>query len=317
MKKNLVISVILLLALIISSCNSSVSNKNKSPISDINIYKGTEGLDFDFLKDAPPSDLYQNQTFQITTLIKNKGAYPISNAKMVASFDSQDFDFLSQKSFSFSMKGKELYNPTNDEVVKNFYVKAVPLLPNSVFLQSSILLTVCYDYSNKLNTEVCVDTDPFNLKPVEKACKMTDLSFSGQGSPVTVTKIEQKMVTSESGYRPQFKIYMKNAGKGQVVSKEKVYEVCGSQQIDRDSINVITLKDVRFSKYSKNAGDIECEPQNLRLINNEDYFICTLKEESIIPRDEATFKTNFYLEYEYGYTLSKSKDINIRKMNVR
>ena len=304
---------ITIFSILISGCTSS--NKNQAGIiKAVDIYKGTDGLDFEFLKDSPPNEMYPNQSFQIITLIKNKGAYPIQNAKLVLSYDNTDFT-IGTKEYYFSLNGKDIYDTRNDEKIKSFYGKSLPLLSNSAYLQSTIIATACYDYQNKLSTDICVDTDPYNLNPTEKACKTQDQSFSGQGGPVGVSRIEQKSEVSDRGVRPQFIIYLKNFGQGDVISKEKINDFCGSYTITKDSLNGITLKDISFSQYTR--SDIKCEPETLRLVNNEEFFVCTLINEMEIPKTVSTYKTNLNLEFDYGYTFTKSKDITIKKPITR
>lgn len=312
MKKQLIIGIIIL-TIILSGCNSS---SNKNTIKTVDLYKGTDGLDFEFLKDSPPNEIYSNQSFQIITLIKNKGPYAIDNARIILSYDNTDFYFKGSKDYTFSLNGKDVYNTRNDEKIKSFYVQAIPLLPNSEFLQSTILATACYGYQNKLTTDICIDIDPYNLMPVEKPCKITDQSFSGQGGPVGVSKIEQKTIVSDKGVRPQFLIYIKNFGQGQVISKDKIQDLCGSQKISKEDLNGITLKDLSFSQY-KYPEDIECEPQNLKIFEKEEFFVCTLKDEKEILKEESSYKTSLNIEFDYGYTITKSKDITIKKMKIR
>lgn len=313
MKKIIIIGIIIL-TIIFAGCNST-SNKDKNLIKTVDLYKGTDGLDFEFLKDSPPSEMYSNQSFQIITLIKNKGPYPIDNAKMVLSYDNTDFYLKGSKEYSFTLNGKDIYNARNDEKIKSFYALAIPLLPNSEFLQSTILATACYGYQDKLTTEICIDIDPYNLNPVEKPCKVTDQSFSGQGGPLGVSRIEQKTIVSDMGVRPQFIIYLKNFGQGQVISKDKIQDLCASQKILKEDLNGITLKDVSFSKYT--LSDITCEPSNLRIFDKEEFFVCTLNDDKEILKEESSYKTSLNIEFDYGYALTKSKDISIKKMKTR
>lgn len=311
LKKIAITLIILSTLLIITGCTPSKKTNNEIKMADV--YKGTGGLDFEFLKDSPPNELYSNQSFQIITLIKNKGAYPIDDAKLILSYDTSDFYIKGSKETQFMLNGKNIYNVRNDEIIKSFYAQAIPLLPNSEYLQSTILASACYTYKNKLSTDVCIDMDSYNLKLIEKACKTRDQSFSGQGGPVGISRIEQKMLVTDGGVTPQFIIYLKNFGNGDVISKDKIYDMCGSQTVTREDLNTITLTDVSFSQYG--FADMNCEPEKLRLLDNEELFICTLNSE--IPKEESTYITNINVEFNYGYVITKSKDIIIKKMKSR
>ncbi len=314
MRKKIILAMIIAgISIMLGGC-TSFGTKDKAPITDVNVYTGTDGLDMEFLKDSPPSEMYENEEFQAVVDLKNMGAYPINNGRIVIT-DEPDYMDIGTSTYSFNLKGKEAYVRVDDETVKDFFLKAKTLEDKSVSHQSTILATACYDYGTKLNTEICIDTDPHNLKMIEKACQAKDLSFSGQGAPVSIERIEQKMLVKEGGdVKPQFLIYIKNNGDGQVLSKNMIDTACGSSSMNRQDINGLTLKAISFSHFTKD--DMNCTPSTLRLTGGEDYFVCTLKDEMAISGNDATFTSNLYVELEYGYTVTKAKEFIINKLNT-
>lgn len=314
--KTIIITSLLIISLFLSGCIGTFGKK-ENPITDIDVYKGTNGLEIEFLKNSPPESIFEGESFQVTTILNNKGAYPINNGTVVL---TNEIDYVEAKknSDNFALKGKEMYDPSNHDIIKDFSLKAIKIDPKSYERNSIILVTACYDYGTKLNTEVCIDTDPYNQKIVEKPCQIKDLSFSGQGAPIAVTKVITKMlVTDQKKIRPQFQIYIRNDGNGQVISKngDTIKNACGSNSINRSELNGVILKDLRFSEYNLSTKkDLDCMPDILRLSNKEEYFVCTLKPEKAIEEKISTFKTNLYIELEYGYTTTKSKEFKIKKL---
>ncbi len=321
--KGFMFIITIVLSLYLSGCslaNFSASGK-ETPITNVNVYQGTEGLEIEFLTNSPPEKVYEGENFVVSTLLNNKGAYPITSGKVVLTHEPDYFDVPTTSS-TFNLLGKTMYDPSEHNIQKSFNLNTKKLEPKSTGHDSIVLVTACYDYGTKLNTEVCIDTDPQNIKAIEKSCNTEDLSFSGQGAPIAITKIETKMIIGEGGkVRPNFWIYVQNHGDGQVISKSSIDKACGSASIDKNELNGVVLKDLKFSQYT--LADMDCRPKPetslnpvLKLTDNEQYFICTLRDDVSIPADTSTFKTGLYIELEYGYTLTKSKEFTIKKYNT-
>lgn len=300
--------------LIISLLYGCTSPNNNSPVTDTKVYQGTGGLDIEFLKDSPPNEVYEQETFQVVAMLKNKGAYEIKNGQIVLTYE-KDYIASNIDKINFALDGKTIYTPQDDEKINSFYLNTKEIPAMSQTFSSIILLTACYDYATILQTEVCIDTDPHETKTIEKACKSESRSFSGQGSPIEVERVEPKMISTQNGILPQFKIYLQNSGDGEVISKNKINEICGFGNIEKSDINGVTLKEIRFSKYSKKNDDISCLPQFIKLVDGQDYFVCTLNEDKVIDSETSTFLTDLYLEFDYGYTITKSKEFSIKKLN--
>ncbi|MBR9690506.1 hypothetical protein GOV08_02365 [Candidatus Woesearchaeota archaeon] len=303
---------LIILTITLAACTSN--NGDDTPITDIDVYRGTDGLEIEIFDGSPPLDVYEGETFQVVAQLTNKGAYPIHDGILVLTYEEDYVEPIGAPVEGFELKGKEIYDPSDHNTIKSFFLTAKNIGSLSNTHPSIILVTACHDYMTKLSTEVCIDTDPHNLKTIENLCELDTLSFSGQGGPVTVSRIEQKMlVDSNGGVRPQFKIYIENKGRGEVVSSGKIGDVCSSETLNRTDINGIILKNISFSRYSMKNNQIECIPKNLRLIDGEDHFICSLRESLSISSDRSPFITGLYLEFDYGYTLTKSREFEIKK----
>ena len=108
---------------------------------------------------------------------------------------------------------------------------------------------------------------------------MGDVDISGgQGAPVEITKIEEKMMLSEGSAVPQFIIHVRNAGAGSVVDKAKISEACSSSSLGYENYDLVDIDEVKFSGYSSNAGNIECSPKRIKLKNGEGTARCSLRQ---------------------------------------
>src|SRR3989338_2258133 len=68
---------ILIVVLFILGCTGQ--NKDSGPITDVDIYKGTEGLVMKFLENAPPDEIFEESLFGAGIELENRGAFNIEN----------------------------------------------------------------------------------------------------------------------------------------------------------------------------------------------------------------------------------------------
>ena len=306
----------------------------KTTTTSSSLYKGIQGLEVSFVKNAPPSSVFANAPFKVIVNIKNKGAYDILTTS-TGDFDPAqkgifvlipeggyvDFKEMDKSegvlpgdtSAFFEVRGKSLSNDVGDEVRIHSTLTARDLSSLSAVHASSIFATVCYPYQTKVSTSVCIDSDIYDLGPVKKACDGKDLSFSGgQGAPVAVTKVEVRMSPEGESVKPQFLIYVENKGDGEVVEKDGYVEACNSGIPSETNqlykyFNVVNIE-------AKLSGDkLDC-----RQGDNEGIVILDGKK-GIIKCSSGEIDTkNAYVAplsivLDYGYTRTISKSFNIEK----
>jgi hypothetical protein len=208
-----------------------------------------------------------------------------------------------------------VYNLDGDEDIITVNVLTKNIDEQSETHTSTILATACYPYKTLFGSSVCVDTDIYGMGRGEKVCTVTDLSFSGgQGAPVTVTKIETRMLpdVNEDRVKPHFIIYVENKGNGEVISEDKVEEACTSQALEHTDFNTIKISAYLSGNPLKcNVGDTETSAI-VRLRDKEDMVRCTLEEG--IDRNLDTYTAPLSIELDYGYTFTISKDVIIEKI---
>ncbi|MCH8003394.1 MAG: hypothetical protein IH934_02085 [Nanoarchaeota archaeon] len=74
MKKIIFVFVVVSLLLIVGCTGGS---RDKSPITDVDVRKGTDGLTMEFTKNAPPLRVFEDSIFPIAVILKNRGATDI------------------------------------------------------------------------------------------------------------------------------------------------------------------------------------------------------------------------------------------------
>ncbi|MBI2129335.1 hypothetical protein HYU07_03775 [Candidatus Woesearchaeota archaeon] len=314
--------IILALSIFIAACTSQTDNNYKFE----DVYKGVEGLRFSFLTNAPPREVYDGSPFQIIVNLENKGAADVKDGVLVMSLE-QDYVKLEQGEISSSLGlyGRTVNNRYGEQKREVYTLSAKIPEEQSESHKTQIYATACYKYKTKLKADACIDTDIYNLKERTRSCRVSDYySSSGQGAPVSITRIEETMLPEgENKIRPSYKIYVRNQGRGEVVLPDKTNDACGAV-LAKDALNRIIIDDVKLSSYSLKNGDFECAPvekdatqPTLTLRESEDFIICTLKEEKAISTDTASFLTGLEIDLEYGYTETISKEVKIvRKLRV-
>jgi hypothetical protein len=316
-KKFLLYSLILIL-IVLFGCNGG---NGQGHIDDEPVYKGQQGLSLEIIQESLPEKVYENEEFNLVLKLTNYGAYPISPGDSVLKISTEEeyMEFTNGENVfpdSFDLKGKETYNTLNDFEVKEYNLRAKSLDKESQQHPVKILATACYNYHTIAFADVCIDTDVYNVKEIEKVCQSQPISLSGgQGAPVEITRIEPAMLSDGNSIKPQFKIYIRNSDQGSVIKHNSYNTICSSDSPQRDHYNLIELAELKFSNY--NINDFSCEPKIggkfvAKLENEEDSIVCTLNNG--IPKSKLTYQTPLNIEFKYGYVISKYVQLDIKKL---
>ena len=348
-KKAVVIIGILLVLVVASGCEGGKifgKKQDKRPITDADIRKGTDGLDMEFLKNAPPERVFEGRfltnappervvegsqddegkvitsDFPISLRLKNEGASNIEEGILIFASEKAyvNVSLESKERQEFIIKGKSIYSPVGDEEFVTLTAGAKRISAQSETHPSTIFATACYPYNTILGTSVCIDTDIIGEVRGKKVCDIKDLTFSeGQGAPVAVTKIETRMLpdVDVNKVKPHFIIFIENKGNGEVVNSSKLGEACSSSGLNYTDFNTLTIS------ASLPQGDLKCSenvdpgPAAVRLREKEDIVRCTLEsdiDESGIDIGRDAYTAPLKIELNYGYTFTISKDIIIEKV---
>ena len=302
----IILPVTIILVLFISGC---IQNPFVKPTTQDDLRTGRQGILMEYLNNAPPSEIYEDYPFQIGVILENVGASDIKNGFISFTVEEAYMELMNQndESVRFNLKGKSVSLPTGDQLVKIIKARTKKIGGQSEKHESTILANVCYQYQTKKDVTACIDTDVYNLKKMQKVCRVRDITLTPQGAPVSITKIESEMLPAENDnlIKPAFKIHIKNVGNGEVIDKGKISDICSSEPVDYKELNIVDIK-VMLSNE-----ELECKPIPLKLRYDDDIVRCIL--EKGVPKERATYTAPLTIELNYGYTYSISKKIVIRK----
>jgi hypothetical protein len=332
------------LLIIISACTSS----SQTGSGEINVRTGFAGLSLEMVKNTPPPKVFEGDVFPFAVRIKNDGAYSIGNGEKavfslgiekdytrnVQLLDRGKFEIAEGKSSSasFEIKGKTQIDPRGGEEIISYDIQAGKIDPQSEFHSSTAIASVCYPYETILDTTVCIDTDITDLRPGKKVCIAQDMNFpNGQGAPVAITKIETRMLPSDTTFsgppsdeiKPQFLLYIENRGKGLVIREESVSEFCTKSNTDYSNYNIVYV-DVCLANSCASKDEMKCQLEvdsetedktvasgHIKLKDNKDIIRCYLDKG--IPRNYDSYLSPLRVTLKYGYTQSISSTYAIMK----
>ncbi len=281
----------------LSSCNfSSVTNEK------LDCSSGSEGLKASFENHnylfKENSDniikvfLYNKGVFDSKGILRLKYNTDLFNVK---SYDYNTKSFVDNNNVLFSIEGKKPYNECLGDK-KLFLFKIVPYkLPLSVNKFSQELsLDLCYKYGFNFSSNICVQKS-FDINALGEDCTPKEQYFSGQGSPVYISKISKPEYSDNT---VKFKIFFKNAYNGFITADKNVqndlFEACN---LNNNVKNYIYIKGF-LDSYKINCENFDVVEGKTKLIELDDgeYFL-----ECKVENVNLDSTRNMFLNLEVAY----------------
>jgi hypothetical protein len=301
---------------------------------------GTRGVSMSFGSNSPPDKVFTNSPVSIVVNIKNEGAYDIKEGDGFLGFIMPD-DYIyffgkdeqySTLLFPFDLYGRSQIASDGQTLPAAFSAKSRDL--NQVSREDkdvTVIARLCYNYETVLSTDVCVDSDIYNIKRISKACTARERVFTaGQGAPVAIRKVvpTTDIVSTDNGQEvyPQFKIYITNMAKvegAQVFNNKEISPIdactiipartCGADP-DLGILVQDCIWDIINIKAAMSGQQLDCQLGLMKLVNEESYATCTAKEpmKENIPAYTAELQVNltYGIRQVYTKTVTVTKSLN-------
>lgn len=341
--------IIILLGFVIflASCNPSTTDPSF-------IYRGTEGISIGFGTNTPPETIYEDTRILVGFDVFNRGAYSVIDeeyAVITLRYDNLYFSSDRDPVFegdrvrrtSFNLLGKQPGYPDGDrDFIDLGYLNVNEIQGNRDSVTTRLTANVCYPYKTMLTEIICVDTDVFEGVS-DPVCRNRGAhTYSSQGAPIAISKIEPRMVprgsvrgeqdtfTSvvdpETGQflgieevssetelfiiQPTFEIEVRNAGRGTVFyesSDASPGDACIGFESERE-LNQVKVKATLGSQ------ELDCNPEIINLRNDRGVTRCSIPEEEL-SATIGSYTQVINVEAEYYYSDHISKTIEIRSIN--
>jgi len=267
----------------------------------------------EFIRNAPPDQVYVGNDLEIMVEVKNLGAYPKTD-----SFDGKlELYGFDEKAFSGerwdgspflnpNLQGRSQFSPQGGREIKTYRIDRVNALFNSEFYEPKIVAAACYKYQTIADPLVCIDPEPYTVFDEDKVCSIDQngetYSLRSQGAPVAVTRVLEEVTSSHI----LFSIDIKNVGNGKVVDLNANID-CPLNLDYNDRDKVVVKAKLPFDSSP------DCQPRGtyndpVRLDETGKGFIfCKFRK----PASKSAFETLLQIQLDYRYLDTIEKEIKI------
>lgn len=301
MNKLVLAAAFLVAVLLITGCGQ-LGGKNDKGSGIPEVYVGTEGISATFAAESIPSLITTGGQYEVLLMVANRGAadatpekttVTVGDTKGLLKFDKASVEGTELKS---RLEGRASEPAGSLASIKLTVNAKSSLISDST--ETGILATVSYHYMTKLTANVCIDASGYSFQKQRKPCDAkVPILLKSQGAPVAVKKIET-ISEKVAGYlRPNFKIYIANAGSGSVTAIH----------VDKVELNERPLECV-----DENTKDGAGVTKTLSGTLDNDFVLCAYPSDANNFKDgSGTFATPLKVELSYGYT-STSNPIPVK-----
>lgn len=295
-KYRLILGLIMIAILFVGvSCGGGGGGRTDPIVIDTkNLVTGKDGITLSFTTKKDASEVGEDVFFLFN--LNNRGAISVENGVVAVPNPYPTYLDIPTGMIDYSLEGKSMYmregENTQEEIVAK--VKGIPHEKEFIFTISAI---ACYPYKTKFSTNICVDAtkNPEN-EVVKQVCYADTQTFSsGQGAPIEVTKLEQRVKkTTDVDYALEFKIYVENTGGGTVLLPDEDYRNICSRGTWTNKFN-----DLRASAIVSVDQELECDSAVVdKYKPNMQYYVCRGR---LSDPYGANYVTTFRFELDYSY----------------
>ena len=311
MKYLIPLCILTMMMLIVSGCDSFGGSGDRG--ANVNYRTGSQGLTMSFMTNMPPSNIYDDEPFNVLMKVQNSGAEDIrtgSNSRLFLSgFDPNLITGISTSGEDIGdLDGKSMYIPQGEYTLIEFSGTVADLDSRNIDRYPfNLMATLCYNYKTIAEPNVCLDSDPFSTTIRTKACNANlNPSVSTQGAPIAVTSINVEPMRG----RVKFDIHISNVGGGTVFRQGYSYlDRCNPYNIDRleyNDVDVVTVTRVNIANTDIRGTCKPLRNGELRLINGKGFMSCELTGIT-----GPAYTTPLLIELEYGYRQVISRNIAV------
>ncbi len=244
--------------------------------------QGVRSLGVELLDNAPPKEIRENTNFLIVADLINEEAYDISGELNIVGLDEKYF-VVTPGQQEFSMVGKSLTNPAGDRIFLEFDGLSRDLFQNSEKYLGDFFLKANYETSLEFSDTVCINPSFYDV--YSSGCVVKEKqSYSGQGGSLAVNGVEEVIIPNKG---IEFRISLKNKGKGEVGTVKLLEANLGNQLLD------CTFKGAGFEKT-----ELEFEEDEL--------LVC-----ETFLQDLRSYETLLSLKFAYDYTIKEKKRLTL------
>lgn len=315
MKNKTIITLCILFVVLTLLTGCSNNNKGTQAARKIT---GTDGIAIN-IEGKNNIELFGNydtsEVYQIS--IENKGKYDILDNEFYGEITLKDglkqneenIQALTFNSFSeFNEYQTNYLEGVNQNREKgDFITKVISLdtnVPSGQGITSGFDIKTCYKYETIFSETICINSIR-NEK--QQNCKKNEYNFnSGQGAPIKISKVEvSDKIIQDNLVAPRLLITIENTKKQIATLPSEFTGGCTGE----GNLNKIKLTTAKLGQQTLSC---KLNDEMIDLSKNTQTVICDLDDNPNIDFGDS-FDTVLYIVLEYGYSESKSFNIDITR----
>ena len=282
------ILLLIILAMLLFSVGCGRLRTSPGEVEKLELHKGFEGLEINFVENHPPDEIGKDSKFTISLELRNKGPYSITDGTVVLSGFDPNYLIVEENRKGFDLEGKSIDFPEGDYERLDFSAQNIGFPEGSTEYPAALRARAYYDYGTEASAEVCINPDVYGyVKTEEVGCEVKEVKLSGgQGAPVAVTRVEEIISTTDIGtvLDVEFRVYISNKAKGEVLGDVNVDEVLLSNK------------------------RIKCEPEQIKLKEKEEKStVC----KTTVEKAAGAYLAPLITHLSYTYTQKTDKKFRI------
>jgi len=180
-----------------------------------NFKQGITELQLKVLEGAPPDTLYPNSEFIMAVELDNQAAYDVMDGTVtIVGLDEKYFHVNPLEQDLEVLEGRSLVNPGGTKTYLEFDGFSGELFQNAEYYTGNFFFEVSYTSGMEFVDSVCINPNLYGV--YDSGCKVEERkSYSGQGSPLAVTEVEE-IIHPGSSPGVEFRVFLETKGKGKV-----------------------------------------------------------------------------------------------------
>jgi len=277
--------------------SSGCSEAEAEPTTGQTFVGGSQGLVMAFLQNQPPSQVFQDNPFNVAVQIENKGETDVSkeNIKISveginpASFDdpSTELNITSdltgvKYTAGTIIQGGKAFESFSDEFT---YTAPIP----SGSLAFNLRGKMCYKYATSGISKICLGRNIFTQTTGTQSCQPSGTkTVESSAAPIKISSVEQ----APSGTGFTFIIKLANVGGGEVYDRGQLSK-CDSGSLSFSDIDKVYVEEVSI-------GGVAIASCSDKIVRIDTPIICTVGQDLIA--EGGAYEDFLQLSLKYGYS---------------
>ena len=303
MQKKRLLLIVLSALLVLTACGvPQGENPGQSAAALQAASTGFQGVEIQFMPNAPPNQIYDVNQLNAIVEVNNLGRFNLEPQNCFVELSGYDSTIITGMNYRQScglLDGKNPYNLNGGYNQIEFKSGNILLPANTPTYTPTLRLAACYQYQTVATPQVCVDPLFYTISSQQKSCNPGSVQMSSsQAAPVADTNIYPQML----GGKALFDITIQNVGGGLVLSPFTSLLSCPSNLGYQDE------NKVAYSVSMAGGTLISCKPESgvVTLNNGQGKMICQFS-----IGNSPSFETPLRIELNYNYMKSWLKSVQI------